>query len=96
MLKLNGKEFDVNDDKFDPLHEMVNGGTITEISFGYGSKHDGDIFYMGICDKCTTEKFQNGTLRYQKNAFGIEYTEEEIKSSDKQRNRRDNLNDLIK
>lgn len=27
-------------------------GTVDKISFGYGSIHDGDSFYIAVCDKC--------------------------------------------
>ena len=40
---------------FDPLmqeQEMWNGGTVELISFGYGSSHDSESYYMSICDNC--------------------------------------------
>lgn len=30
-------------------------GTATLISFGYGSVHDGEEYYLGLCDDCTTQ-----------------------------------------
>jgi hypothetical protein len=34
--------------------KWVNGG-VAVIHFGYGSDHDDENYYVGICDKCVTE-----------------------------------------
>ncbi len=38
-------------------HDILNsvlweGGTVSLISFGYGSQHDTDSFYIAVCDEC--------------------------------------------
>jgi len=83
-------------DNYIPSREMWNGGMIEEISAGYGSGHDGDIYYIGICDGCITKKFYDGTLRYKGSYMGSEISEKALKKAEKCRNRRNNLNDLIK
>jgi len=35
---------------------MVDDGVIGEISAGYGSSLDGDIWLIAICDQCLREK----------------------------------------
>jgi hypothetical protein len=32
--------------------DMWNEGTVEKITFGYGSKHDMNSFYIAICDEC--------------------------------------------
>jgi len=46
---------------------MWNDGTVGEISAGYGSTHDGEKFVIAICDDCTTNKLDSGTLAYVTN-----------------------------
>lgn len=41
-----------------------NDGATGIISAGYGSKHDGDVLGIAICDKCIDEKLNNGTIAY--------------------------------
>lgn len=38
------------DDNFDS--KMWSGGIVDKIAANYGSKHDSDMFYIGICDEC--------------------------------------------
>jgi len=35
---------------------MWNGGIVDKIAAGYGSKIDGDMFVIAICDECVIEK----------------------------------------
>jgi len=47
----------------DPLDEtMVNDGIINKNVAGYGSKHDENIYLVGICDKCIEKKHKNKTI----------------------------------
>ncbi len=43
---------------------MWLGGTVGNISAGYGSDEDGSMFVIAICDKCTKDKMEDGTLAY--------------------------------
>lgn len=49
------KDMGLNEGLIKPL-EQENGcwddGTVTKVSFGYGSKHDMSSFYIAICDEC--------------------------------------------
>jgi hypothetical protein len=82
--------------KYNPVSQMWNNGMIERISAGFGSKHDGDMFYIGICDECTVKKFKDGTLRYAGAYMNEEYTDDKIFENDKMRNRKNNLSNLIK
>ena len=35
-------------------------GNVVKITFGYGSKHDMDSYYIAICDNCITELEKSG------------------------------------
>lgn len=50
-----------------PLGDMWNSGLIGGISAGYGSIHDGDVFFICICDNCITKKVKDGSLIYRYN-----------------------------
>lgn len=39
-------------------------GVTGNISAGYGSIHDGDMFVIAICDDCIKEKKDSGSLAY--------------------------------
>lgn len=44
---------------------FVQGGLISEITAHYGSKFDGNIYKIAICDQCIEER--NGRLKFVKN-----------------------------
>ena len=88
----------LKDDAYDPQIQMWNDGAIQQVSAGYGSCHDGDIFYLGICDSCIEEGYRNGRLRYKGDYISpiiCKFSDEELKKQDEMRNRENNLNDLI-
>lgn len=88
----------LKDDDYDPQIQMWNDGAIQQVSAGYGSYHDGDIFYLGICDSCIEEGYRNGRLRYYGDYISsniCKFSDEELKKQDEMRNRENNLNDLI-
>jgi hypothetical protein len=39
-------------DKYDLDSQMWSGGVVGIISAGYGSTNDGNVYFVGICDKC--------------------------------------------
>jgi len=48
----------INDEHIHPLRQeegMWSDGTVENITFGYGSAHDMDTYYIAICDNCITE-----------------------------------------
>lgn len=83
--------------KYDPVSQMWNGGTVERIVTGYGSRHDGSIFYIGICDICIDSNIENARLRYAGDYMMHinSYTNKELENFEKIRNRNNNLNDLI-
>ena len=40
----------------DWVSAAIDGGTVFRFSVGYGSTHDGDIYYAALCDKCIDKK----------------------------------------
>ena len=42
----------INTDVLDQESAVWDGGTVTRITFGYGSVHDSDAYYVAICDTC--------------------------------------------
>lgn len=87
----------LNRPDWNPNSQMWDGGSVQEISAGYGSSLDGDLFYLGICDECTKDGYKNGRLRYVGDYIHhiCKFSEEELKKQDEMRNREKNLNDLI-
>lgn len=47
-ISFNVDTIDINE----PERSMWNNGTVRRISFGYGSRHDGESFLVAICDDC--------------------------------------------
>lgn len=43
---------------------MWSDGIVGNISAGFGSNQDGSMFVIGICDKCSREKVEDGTIAY--------------------------------
>jgi len=43
---------------------MWDDGMVAKIDAGYGSRNDGDMFYIAICDDCTKEKVKDKSLEY--------------------------------
>jgi len=39
---------------------MWRGGVVEKITFGFGSKHDMDSFYIAVCDDCIVELKESG------------------------------------
>lgn len=83
--------------KYDPVSQMWKGGVVERIVSGYGSGHDGSIFYIGICDICIDVNIENARLRYAGDYMTQMnfYTESELQNFEKIRNRKTNLDDLL-
>lgn len=79
--------------KYDPTIEMWKSGYVTKLSIGYGSSHDGDIFFLGICDKCIGENSLNGRLIFFRNYS--HWDEERHKKFEKIQLRKSKLDDLL-
>lgn len=93
--ELNLSEYNKGGISLDMSSANWEGGGISEISFGFGSKRDGDVYFLGICDECVDTNFQNGRLRYINNSFGFGKSKREIENSNKIRERGRNLNNLL-
>ena len=53
----------VNEKSIHPLLQeqgMWADGAVEKITFGYGSKHDMDSFYIAVCDDCIDELKESG------------------------------------
>ena len=53
--------------KHNPIGDEWNGGMCGRIDANYGSIHDSDVFFIGLCDDCTTRKREDGTLIFRYN-----------------------------
>lgn len=73
---------------------MWASGGVSKIELGYGSIHDGDIYYLCVCDKCIDEKFKSGHMVYVTNQFSQGRTKEEIENAERHRQRQKNIEDL--
>lgn len=81
-------------EKYNPQNMMWRDGIILEGSAGYGSNHDGDMFYVGICDSCMTDNLNNGRIRPYGNYMLNVLNKTELEKQERMRNRSKNLDDL--
>ena len=57
-----GKEINLLDgDNDEPENQMWSGGIVSNISAGFGSNCDGDVYLIGVCDDCINKKRNEGT-----------------------------------
>lgn len=91
----------LNIDEFDPFNDshdtvMSTDSVVGKLEANFGSKHDGDIFIMAICDSCIDKKLASHTLLYKGNyMFDSFHTQDSILESKKGYKRRTNLDKLI-
>ena len=45
-------------------NDFINGGTTFNITCGYGSNHDGDVYEAMICDQCLRELDYIETVKF--------------------------------
>lgn len=77
------------------LHQsMWCEASVDIISSGYGSKYDGDRFFVAICDSCLDKKFRQGVILYKDNYMKIP-DDKKREHSIKMLNRNMNLDDLL-
>lgn len=65
-------------DIIDPLtqeNSMWEDGVVEKITAGYGSCHDMDSYYIGICDECIENLKQKGLIKNFKELKKIIYKE---------------------
>ena len=43
---------------------MWGNGEVSRVEFGFGSKLDGSVFYIGLCDGCAETKANGGEIYY--------------------------------
>lgn len=85
--------YEIDLGEHDPTKEMWKSGFVSELSIGYGSNHDGDIFFLGLCDNCIEEKSLNGTLIFKRNY--THWDPERIEKFEKIQSRKSKLDDLL-
>lgn len=49
------------------VNKIWNSGGVVELSLGYGSILDGDVFHIGLCDTCIDIKASEGLIYYKYN-----------------------------
>jgi hypothetical protein len=95
------KRMESHDSDFDPFkddHNKINlsGGAIGQLQVNYGSKFDGDVLIIAICDKCITTKLNSHTLLYIDNyMFKSDIVSNDIDNSRKRYIRRVNIDKLL-
>lgn len=89
-------DFEDNSEPREPSSYMWNGGVVEQIKAGYGSGHDGDVFYIAVCDKCISQKIANGSAIFTYNYMGNFDTKERRKELNKILHRRNKLRRIIK
>ena len=101
---INNPHFDMNEfmnqyqpnDRYRPESQIWENGIVEGLSAGYGSKHDGSMYYIGICDECVETNTLNGRLRYSGCYLGFDvFNENDLLEFDKKRNRENNINSLM-
>lgn len=80
----------------EPNSLMWDGGVLEKVTAGYGSGHDGDVFYIAICDKCISQKISNGSVIFVYNYMSNYKTKERRKELNKVLHRRNKLRRIIK
>jgi hypothetical protein len=95
-LCCNKRMFDLKEEDWD-TNEFRIKCIVEKIEVGYGSKFDGDILRICICEKCLESKIKSGTVLYLGNYLGFdpEISQEEIAKSKNIYKRRKNLDNLI-
>jgi len=81
--------------KFEEL--IFDGGVIEKMYAGFGSKYDGDIFYLAICDECIKKKKKQGRILIINNYMGAKIDlDEENKEFNKNIIRKNKLKKIVK
>lgn len=78
---------------------MYSDAIVDSVVAGYGSIHDGNSYYVAICDECTGKALDDGRLAYKFNYTGSKPSKEELDRWDngyKQRMRDNNIKNLLK
>jgi len=83
----------VPENKWDPVSQMWDGGSVGLMESGYGSILDGFSFYIGICDSCTKDDLEIGVLAYWRNYMGKD--DESKDKYSKSKSRKDGLDNLL-
>lgn len=96
----NTRQYDSSDENI--LYEkaenrMWNDGIVANISAGYGSTLDGNMYVIAICDECTRKKHQEGIIAYTGDYLisDIDYNNEMVEESKKLWRRDQNLDKLV-
>lgn len=72
IKRLHPNDFNANGD---PVSDMYNGGIVERISAGYGSRLDGNLHVLAICDECVNEKTLKGVIIFERDCIDPEYSD---------------------
>jgi hypothetical protein len=77
-------------------NRMWNDGIVANISAGYGSTLDGNMYVIAICDECIKKKEKEGIIAYTGDYMisDVDYNNEMIEASKKLWRRDQNLDKL--
>lgn len=56
-----------HDDNSKPEQEMWGGGVVDVIAANYGSKHDGEMYLIAVCDNCIDNCLLSGKIKWRGN-----------------------------
>lgn len=79
-------------------NRMWDDGIVSNIAAGYGSKHDGSMYVISICDECIDKKQNDGIIAFVGDylfANHVDFTDGLINESKKLWRRDQNLDKLI-
>lgn len=79
-----------------PENSCWNSGVVDKISSGYGSIHDGSVFLICVCDKCLTQKRDNGTIIFLYDYMNELYSQDQRDEYNKILHRKMKLKRIIK
>ncbi len=89
---------EVTDKEYTLESAMYRKSVVDTISAGYGSTHDGDVYYISVCDDCADKALKDGRLAYKDNHMDIQPDKELLDEWDngyKKRMRNFNIKDLL-
>lgn len=58
--------------------DMYRDAMVDCVAAGFGSGHDGDMFFIAICDDCTKKAIEDGRLAYKSNYLGNMIPDDQI------------------
>ena len=82
--------------KYNPESQMWDNGDVMALHCGYGSRFDGTMGYIGICDDCIEKHLKSTHIRYVGNYLDFkDYTLKELQVMENKRCRNINIDKIL-